>query len=159
MNLQTFSDKKVVVMGLGLHGGGRSLAQWLFSQGAEVIVTDLKNRAELEISIFALDAWCRSWRLAHPDRGVTSIQYHLGGHREVDFESADLVLQNPGVPSESPYLACARSRGIPIENEATLFFRLTTGVPKIAVTGTRGKSTVVMLLGRIFSAFKFSGSG
>ena len=34
-------------MGLGLHGGGRSLAQWLFSQGAEVIVTDLKIELSL----------------------------------------------------------------------------------------------------------------
>lgn len=153
MGPEEFNGKRVVIMGLGLHGGGRACAQWFFSRGAHVIVTDLKNREELESSVHALDAWCRSYRLGHAGQGVISIEYRLGGHREEDFKTADLIVQNPGVPRESPFLAIARSSSIPIENEATLFFKLTPKTPKIGVTGTRGKSTTVTVLGDIFRAW------
>lgn len=153
MTSEQFKGKRVVIMGLGLHGGGRACAQWFFSRGAQVIVTDLKNREELESSMRALDAWCRSYRLGHAGGSLTSIEYHLSRHREDDFKTADLIVQNPGVPRESPYLAIARSSGIPIENEATLFFKLTPGTLKVGVTGTRGKSTTVTVLGDIIRAW------
>ena len=146
MTPEDFYGKKVVIMGLGLHGGGRGAAQWFFQQGAEVIVTDTKDEQILRPSIVALNQATRNYRLAHSDKKFISISYVLGKHREEDFITADLIIQNPGVPRESPYLARAREAGIPIENEVTLLFLLTPNTPKIAVTGTRGKSTTAALI-------------
>ena len=63
--LTNFKDKKIVVMGLGLHGGGLSVAKWFFARGAEVIVTDMKSAQQLESSIEKLDQYTREYRLAH----------------------------------------------------------------------------------------------
>lgn len=133
-----FKDKKVLIMGLGLHGGGRAAAAWFTRHGANVIVTDIQSEKELRPSLDAL-------------KSLPSIQFHLGGHREEDFDDADMIIQNPGVPRESPFLTRARQRGIPIENEATIFFELSKHTPKICVTGTRGKSTTTALIGAMIS--------
>lgn len=133
-------------MGLGLHGGGMASAQWFFEHGAEVIVTDLKNEAALRDSIVVLNKNTRAYRLAHPEKKFISPEYVLGKHREEDFRTADLIIQNPGVPRESMYLSYAKESGVAIENEVTIFFLLTPDTPKIAVTGTRGKSTTAVLI-------------
>jgi len=152
MTPQDLKGKRVVVMGLGLYGGGRAAAQWSFEQGAATIVTDVKDETALRDSVVALNKSARAYRLAHPEQELISITYALGGHREQDFASADLIIQNPGVPRESPFLGIARDNGIPIHNEVTLFYLLTPHTPKIAVTGTRGKSTTSALLYHILKS-------
>lgn len=139
-------------MGLGLHGGGRSSAQWCFEQGADVLVTDLKDEVALRDSVISLNKSTRAYRLAHPEKTLFSVSYVLGGHREQDFASADMIIQNPGVPRESPFLAIAKNHGAPIHNEVTLCYLLTPRTPKIAVTGTRGKSTTSALIYHILKA-------
>ena len=130
MQQKLFSGQRVLVMGLGLHGGGVATAWWLVKHGARVTVTDLKTRASLAPSIK---------KLASLD-----ISYVLGGHRLRDFTSTDIVIQNPGVPRESKFLAAAHAAGVPIENDATLFFKYCQG-QIVGVTGTRGKSTTATL--------------
>jgi len=49
--IQDFKGARVTVMGLGLHGGGVASARFFASVGAEVTVTDLRDRATLEPSI------------------------------------------------------------------------------------------------------------
>ncbi|MEW5720327.1 MAG: UDP-N-acetylmuramoyl-L-alanine--D-glutamate ligase, partial [Chloroflexota bacterium] len=129
--------KKVLVMGLGVHGGGLGVARWLVKQGARVIVTDLKRAEELQSSLDAL-------------RGL-SIEYVLGEHREQDFLNADLVVRNPGVPRESKWLQFAREHDIPVEMEMSLFVeRLPRGAAQvIGVTGTKGKTTTTLMTGAI----------
>lgn len=144
-----FYQKKVLVMGLGLHGGGVAAAYWLFRQGAEVIVTDIKKREELSASVSRLTSLCNEYRLGHPAARLFSIEYVLGRHREEDIERVDCIIQNPGVPRESSFLALARSRGIPIHNDASLLFLLTPHTYKIGVTGTRGKTTTSALIGEM----------
>ncbi len=141
-----FFGKKVLVMGLGLHGGGVAAAYWLFRHGAEVIVTDLKSRDELESSIIRLTSLCNEYRLAHPDRHLHSIEYILGKHRMEDFQEASCIIRNPGVPRESPYLACAQKNSIPIHNDASILFSLVPSSMIIGVTGTRGKTTTTTLI-------------
>ena len=46
-----FKNKKVLIMGLGLHGGGVGAAKFFCKQGADVLVTDLKSKERLEESI------------------------------------------------------------------------------------------------------------
>ncbi len=134
---QDIRGKKVLIMGLGLHGGGLAAALWFHRHGAEVMVTDMKEAVELSESIAKL-------REAAPH-----ISFRLGSHREEDFLQSDLVIQNPAVPGSSEYLVLCRDNGIRIENELSFFFLMTKGIKKICVTGTRGKSTTTMLIAEL----------
>ncbi len=127
-----YAGQSVLVMGLGLHGGGVGVARFLASRGAIVTVTDLRSEEELRPSIESLD------RLP--------IEFVLGEHRESDFQRVDLVVKNPAVPDDSPYLATARKAGIPIEMEMGLFFSEWPENKTIGVTGTRGKTTTASFI-------------
>src|SRR5512137_2431503 len=105
--MDDLKNKRVLVFGLGVHGGGLGVAKWLVAQGARVTVTDLKRAEELRSTLDALSG--------------LPIEYVLGEHREQDFLSADLIVRNPGVPRESKWLRLARDRHIPIEIEMSLF--------------------------------------
>ncbi|MFH1366723.1 MAG: UDP-N-acetylmuramoyl-L-alanine--D-glutamate ligase [Patescibacteria group bacterium] len=131
LDFHNLKNKKVLVMGLGLHGGGVSVVKWLVKQGAKVTATDLKTKKDLLPSLAKLKAF--------------KVKYVLGRHNVEDFKKADLIIQNPGVPADSKYLTIAKKAGVPIENEATLFFRLCPA-RILAVSGTKGKSSLVSLL-------------
>ncbi len=134
-NLSDLKGKRVLVMGLGLHGGGLGVTRWLVKQGAKVTVTDLKQPEELRSTLAELhDA---------------PVEFVLGEHRESDFLKADLIVRNPGVPSESRFLKLARERGIPVTMELNLFFeRLPRGSEQvIGITGTKGKTTTTLMVG------------
>jgi len=124
--------KRVLVMGLGVHGGGLGVTRFLVGQGATVTVTDLKSAEQLRPSLEALAG--------------LPVRYVLGEHRTEDFSHTDLIVRNPGVPADSPYLAIARQHGVPIEMEMGLFFRLCPA-PIIGITGTKGKTTTTLLVG------------
>ena len=130
--------RRVLVMGLGLLGGGVAAARYAVEQGAaEVVVTDLRSEETLAPSIARLAG--------------LPIRYVLGRHDSADFTRAEVVVRNPGVRRDSPYLASARAAGARIEMEIAWFFRACSG--KIAgITGTRGKSTTTMLLHAILAA-------
>ncbi len=127
--------RRVLVMGLGLLGGGVSAARYAVEQGAaEVVVTDLRAEDVLRPSVEQL--------------ADLPIRFVLGHHDPADFQRADVVVRNPNVPRNSPYLAAAREAGVRVEMEIAWFFRACRG--KIAgVTGTRGKSTTTLLLHHI----------
>ncbi|MCK5250991.1 MAG: UDP-N-acetylmuramoyl-L-alanine--D-glutamate ligase [Spirochaetaceae bacterium] len=121
---------KVLIMGLGLHGGGVETARYLAGQGARITCTDLRSDADLEPSITALEG--------------LGIQYVLGGHRKEDFDSADIIVKNPAVPSDSPWIAGRNN----IETDISLFLKASAS-PLLAVTGSKGKSTAVTALHHI----------
>ncbi len=129
--------KHVLVMGLGVHGGGLGVARWLLGQGAVVTVTDTAHPAALAASVERLDA-------AAAAHGAT-VRYTLGEHRPADFTSCTMVVVNPAVRPDSPWLALAEQAGAAIETEMTLFFRVCPG-PILGVTGTKGKTTSTLLL-------------
>ena len=126
-----FKNKKVLVMGLGLHGGGVGSAKFFCKQGADVLVTDLKTEEQLKESLEKL-------------KGL-KIKFSLDGHKEDDFLWADLIIKNPDVPATSPYLEIARKNDIAIETDISLFFKLSQAFI-IGITGTKGKSTVASLI-------------
>lgn len=117
-----YRGKRVVVMGLGLHGGGLESARFLASRGAQVTVTDLRDETVLAPSIAKLEG--------------LSIRYVLGRHDMEDFKAADFVVKNPAVKPDSPYLAAARR----VETDLSIFL---THCPAriVAVTGSKGKSS------------------
>jgi UDP-N-acetylmuramoylalanine--D-glutamate ligase len=125
---------KALVMGLGLHGGGVASVKWLLTQGAKVTATDMRSRKELAPSLRLL-------------KGLP-VRYVLGRHRPADFKANDLVVVNPGVRRESEFIAAAQKAKKRIENDTSLFFRFDEHV-KIAVTGTRGKSTTTLFIAEL----------
>ncbi|HEX5504714.1 MAG TPA: UDP-N-acetylmuramoyl-L-alanine--D-glutamate ligase [Thermomicrobiales bacterium] len=135
----SLAGKRVLVMGLGTHRGGLGVARFLATQGAAVTVTDLRTDEQLAGPLGELAG--------------LPIRYVLGEHREADFTGADLVVRNPGVPRESPYLAAARAAGVPVEMEMTLFFRLCPA-PILGVTGTKGKTTTTTLGAAMLAAWR-----
>ncbi len=69
------------------------------------------------------------------------------------LEGVEVVVKSPGVPAESPLVAGARSRDIPVWSEVELGYRLLpAGSRLIGVTGTNGKTTTTELLGAILRA-------
>ncbi len=125
-------------MGLGLHGGALAVIAWLLKKKADLTVTDIKTKSELKPTLAKISKL----------PGAQRIKFCLGRHRPEDFVDKDLIIQNPGVPADSPYLDIAREHNIPIINEAVLFFGVYPG-QSIGVTGTRGKSTTATLLHHI----------
>lgn len=121
-----FKNKKITIMGLGLHGGGVASAEFFANCGAGVTVTDMKTEAQLQPSLEKLARF-------------KNIRYVLGKHELSDFETADIVIKNPGVKSEgNPFLAAAKK----IESDISIFCQLSSA-PIIAVTGSKGKSSTV----------------
>lgn len=120
-------------MGLGLHGGGLAAARFFAEAGAKVTVTDLRSAEILASSLAELKTW--------------EIHYTLGEHREEDFIQADLVIKNPAVPKNSPFLTLAKQ----VETDISIFLHHCRN-PLLAVTGSKGKSTVVSALKEILAS-------
>ena len=118
-------------MGLGLHGGGSASARFFAEAGADVTVTDLRSREVLDTSVRELSD--------------LKLRYVLGRHDIEDFRNADIIIKNPAVKPDSPYLEAARSVGAKIETDISTFLRLNRR-PLFAVTGSKGKSTTVSAL-------------
>lgn len=131
-------NRRVTVMGLGSFGGGVGVARFLAAKGARVTVTDLKPADELQVSLDALG-----------DVALASL--HLGGHREDDFTSADLIVASPAVPIDHPLLETARRNRIPVTTEVCLFCQLARS-PIVGVTGSNGKSTTSALIHALLGA-------
>ena len=124
LNNTDVKNLKVTVMGLGLNGGGFASALFFAKHGADVTVTDLRSKEILAPTIEKLLGF--------------NIRYVLGEHKTEDFENADLVIKNPAVNPNSPFLKAAKK----IETDISVFLSLCKN-PLIAVTGSKGKSTTV----------------
>lgn len=135
MRLYPYRGIRVTVMGLGLFGGGAGAARFFAERGAQVTVTDKRTEQVLHASIEALND--------------LPIRFVLGRHDDADFASADIVVVNPGVPDDSPHVKMAREAGARVEREMNLLFKLTPNNPKLAITGSNGKSTTTALLGEM----------
>ncbi len=127
-----FQNKKILIVGLGLQGGGVGLIRFFLSLGGKVIVTDKKNKKELKPSLDKL-------------KGL-SITYRLGEHRVEDFIKADYIFKGPSVSWNLLEIKQALKRNIPVEMEMSFFMDLVPRKKVIGVTGTRGKSTTTMII-------------
>ncbi|BCR22000.1 UDP-N-acetylmuramoyl-L-alanine--D-glutamate ligase [Borrelia sp. HM] len=132
MCLSQIKDKNFLIMGLGLNGGGLAVAEFLLKHGGNLVITDLKNESELALSIKLLEQF------------KNRIRYVLGYHDEYDFKNADIVIKNPAVSAENKYLKLAKR----IETDISLFLMFNRN-PIIAITGTKGKSTLASVLYKI----------
>ncbi|MGB4571776.1 MAG: UDP-N-acetylmuramoyl-L-alanine--D-glutamate ligase [Rectinemataceae bacterium] len=130
---EDLAGMKVTVMGLGLHGGGLASAKFLADAGADVTVTDLRDEKTLAPSIAAMEG--------------RKVRYVLGMHEMSDFSGADMVIKNPAVKADSPYLGVSKC----VETDISIFLRFSRS-PLVAVTGSKGKSSTASAIHHGFIA-------
>lgn len=126
MNLK---NKKILLQGLGILGGGVATAKWLVEQGAVLTVTDMKDEVHLRSSLDALKD--------------LKIKFVLGRHEEKDFLENEIIVVNPDVPTDNKFVKLAKENGKQIENELSLFYKFCKSKNTVGITGTRGKTTTV----------------
>ncbi|HLP43932.1 MAG TPA: UDP-N-acetylmuramoyl-L-alanine--D-glutamate ligase [Candidatus Nanoarchaeia archaeon] len=127
-----FKNKKITLMGLGLLGRGVGDAAFFAEAGADLTVTDLKTKGQLESSLESLKKY-------------SNIRFVLGEHRLEDFQNADLVVKAAGVPMDSPFILEAEKNNVPVKMSTEIFAE-NTSADVVGITGTRGKSTVSYLI-------------
>lgn len=133
MNGFSVRGAKVVVVGAARSGA--AAARLLAARGARVVVTE--RRREVDESVRRLEE--------------AGVELELGGHRADTLARADLVVLSPGVPPALAPFDDVRRRGVPLISELELASRWLRG-RLVAVTGTKGKSTTVVLAGRMLEA-------
>src|SRR3989344_6727312 len=93
----TFSDKHVLLFGLGLLGGGVATANWLIKQGAKLMIADKKTKEQLAPSLAK----------------ITGEATYVFGE-EPSLERVEILVLNPGVSFQHPLVLQARKLGISI---------------------------------------------
>jgi UDP-N-acetylmuramoylalanine--D-glutamate ligase len=116
---------------LGFARSGRALTDALVQRGVSVSVGDSRSEGEFP----GIEALTR--------RGV---RFFFGGPPADFLEGAEWLAISPGAPLDSPAVAAARARGIPVLAELEVAWRIAEAEVAgknrwIAVTGTNGKST------------------
>ena len=119
---------------VGLARSGVAAARLIRRLGGHVLASDSNAREALSPEALELE------RL-----GCTLFP---GGHPQVAFAGADLVVVSPGVPLELPALKAVHGRGVPIIGELELGW-LVMEADLIAITGTNGKTTTTALTGEL----------
>ncbi|WP_100656591.1 UDP-N-acetylmuramoyl-L-alanine--D-glutamate ligase [Alteromonas flava] len=121
-----YTDKNIAIIGAGLTG--LSCARYLRQQAANVTLFDT-----------------RATPLAEVSEPVT-----WGEIPAQSLSQFDAVVVSPGVPFDLPALEYAKQAGVAVLGDIELFAQANTR-PIIGITGSNGKSTVVSLLGHIFT--------
>lgn len=152
MKAEDFQDAVVTVMGLGrfLQGSGVGATKWLMRHGAQCVITDLKSEEELRDSIDEVMKWFKKYKAEIKTREIYHPVFVMGEHHEEDFINASFVVQNPDVPRESEFLALAKENKVQIISDVAIFYELNPH-PFVAVTGAKGKSTTVSMIGAIMA--------
>jgi UDP-N-acetylmuramoylalanine--D-glutamate ligase len=136
--MSNFQHRRVTIFGLGRHGGGVAAARFLARRGARVTISDGAPAESLAESLHAL-------------RGVPIEGFSLGGHRATDFDEAELVVVNPAVRPDNPWLRQIDELGIPRTTEIELFLDHCPAFV-VAVTGSNGKSTTASMIHHLLQA-------
>lgn len=128
------ADKKVLVIGAAKSGIAAS--KFLASQGAQVIINDIKSNLEL----IEVEKELESFK---------NIETLWGRQPEITSIKPDFIVVSPGISLDIPPLKEASLRGIPIIGELELAFCFSHS-PFVAITGTNGKTTTTTLIGQLF---------
>ncbi len=128
-----FNNKRVLV--LGLARSGVAAVKVLHRHGAKVIANDAGKPEKMVADQIEVQDLCEEVVLGeHPLRLLDS--------------NLDLIVKNPGIPFDIPFLTEARRRGIPVVSEVELAYQVTQA-PFVGITGSNGKTTTTSWVGEI----------
>lgn len=128
-------EKKVLI--LGLSKSGISAAKYLNKHGANVFITELRDKKEKDVAQIE-------------ELNSLGIQVEMGGHSEEFIKDAYLAITSPGIPPHSEIFRRLNDEHITIISEVELAYR-ESRKPFIAITGTNGKTTTTALTSYILS--------
>jgi UDP-N-acetylmuramoylalanine--D-glutamate ligase len=129
--MSEFNGKLIGVIGAA--ATGLAAAPVLARLGARVRVYDARPAGELGEAPAVLSN-CAELILGNPDYP--------------SIEECDLLVPSPGVPADAPVLRQAVERGTPVLSEIEVAHRIARA-PIVAVTGTNGKTTTVLMAAAI----------
>lgn len=127
--------RKVLI--LGLSKSGISAAKYLNNHGADVFITEIKEKKESDIQTIE-------------ELTDLGIQIEMGGHSKEFIEDSYLAVTSPGIPPHSEIFKKLHEANIPIISEIELAYQ-ESPKPFIAITGTNGKTTTTALTSHILS--------
>jgi len=137
MQTDYFKDKKITVMRIGLLGRGVGDVKYMAENGATIKVVDSAPADVMQPSVDEL-------------AGYSNVTFKFGPYDFDDFKDADFVWVGAGTPLDEPVLEKCREENIRLVQSAALFAEISK-IPIIGVTGTRGKSTVTMMIHHVLS--------
>lgn len=137
-------EKKVLIMGLSK--SGISAAKYLNKKGADVFITELKEKNEKDETTIE-------------ELNELGIQVEMGGHSDEYIKDTYLAVTSPGIPPHSEIYRKLKEANVPIISEVELAYQ-ESSTPFIAITGTNGKTTTTALSAHILNAeFKAQACG
>ncbi len=117
--------RRVLIWGFGRHGGGLAAARHLAQLGASISI--LEQRPQAEFGEAGQEAAARGWT------------WQVGDAGHAAFAAAELIVASPAIPPRA-----WPDRHPPRTSPEALFFASHRG-RRIAVTGTKGKSTTATI--------------
>ena len=129
--LDSLQDKTVAVIGIGV--SNQPLIKLLLDRGIAVTACDKKDRESLGIVAEQLEANGCRLRL---------------GEKYLDGLTEDVIFRTPGMRPDLPQLTAAVERGSTLTSEMEVFFEVCP-CPKIAVTGSDGKTTTTTIIAEL----------
>ncbi|MFW5708723.1 MAG: UDP-N-acetylmuramoyl-L-alanine--D-glutamate ligase [Chloroflexota bacterium] len=124
------SGRQVLVIGFGRQG--QSLARWLPTIGARVVVNDQRPVDDLDVD----------------PREFPNVRFVLGSHPVDLLDDTQLICVSGGVPLSMPLIQEAVQRQIAVTNDAQLFLERCPA-PIVGITGSAGKTTTTTLVGEM----------
>lgn len=128
--MKNYSGKKIVIIGVARQG--QALARFFTKRGAQVVLTDTREKELLSEELYGLEN--------------LPVTLDLGGHHIEVLEGADLVCVSGGVPLTIPFIQEALIRNIPLTNDSQIFLEECPCMVA-GITGSSGKSTTTALTG------------
>ena len=131
MRTSQLLEARVGILGMGAEG--RSVLAALRRWGHTGTVTALSDtRSDLE---------------------APGLQWRVGEHQNQGLNEIDVLVRSPGFPPHHPTLQMARSCGLTITTATDLFVNevRAAGLPLIAITGSKGKSTTATLAAKMLA--------
>jgi len=119
-------------LGLGIQDGGVEAVRFFAKLGCKIRVSDLREAKLLQKALKKIES-------------IPTIKYEFGQHSPEFLHWCDVIVRNPGVPSQSPALTMARSLGKEVLMPSAFLLK-NCYLNSIGVTGTRGKSTTTNLI-------------
>ena len=129
--LDSLQNKTVAVIGIGV--SNQPLLKLLLDRGIAVTACDKKDRESLGIVAEQLEANGCRLRL---------------GEGYLDDLTEDVIFRTPGMRPDLPQLTAAVERGSALTSEMEVFFEVCP-CPKIAVTGSDGKTTTTTIIAEL----------